>query len=273
MSKCLTDFSMVVNFVKIHPYLSYGLIFITSFLESLAIIGAITPGAVLMSVIGFLIGSGILPAKMVYLVLIVGVLCGDLLSFSLGIIFKDKIYKVWPFRRYPDFLKNGVDFFNKHGGKSICIGRFIGPMRAIIPMIAGILQMPLMRFIYFTLPSAIVWAVVYTIPGYLLGALALELPKMLVMKFIGLGLLILLILWFFIWIIQFWIFWLLKKIKAGMNRIIKRIEHFYFFNRLFGCYDDKLKVLILLVSIVFLFCCFAGLVYLVFNNKLFLLNQ
>ncbi len=274
MFKCLTDFNLIVNFVKIHPYLSYGLIFATSFLESLAIIGAIAPGAVLMSVIGFLIGSGILPAKMVYLVLTAGVLCGDLLSFSLGIIFKDKIYKVWPFRRYPGFLKNGIDFFNKHGGKSICIGRFIGPMRAVIPMIAGILQMPSVRFIYFTLPSAIVWAIVYTIPGYLLGALALELPKTLVVKFIGMGLLILLILWFFIWVIQFCIFWLFRRIKIGMDCIIKKIEHFYPFNRLFDYYDDdKSKLLILLISIIFLFCCFIGLIYLVFNNKLFLLNK
>ncbi len=275
MFERFSSLNFIIHFVQHYHYATYGLIFLTSFLESLAIVGAFTPGAVLMSVIGFLIGTGILPAKMVYLILIFGVLAGDLLSFGFGYLLKGKVYTLWPFNRYPRFLSNGTNFFNRHGGKSICIGRFIGPMRAVIPMIAGMLQMSFFRFCFFTVPSAIIWSFVYTIPGLVLGALALEIPNKVVVQFIGYGLLSLLVLSGLIWLMQFSITWLIKQIKKGLVVLVRKLDRYRFFKRWLSNYGNPLRVVTLLCVLVFLGVIFFLLVHCVFhlNERLLPFNR
>lgn len=146
-----------------------------SFAESLAIIGSIIPGSVTMTAIGILAGSGVLDIGLTFFAATLGAIAGDSASYTLGYIFSDHLDDMWPFRRYPHWLSYGKDYFARHGGKSVMIGRFFGPLRSIIPVIAGMLHMNRWYFLLANILSAIGWSILYVMPGVLIGAASSEL--------------------------------------------------------------------------------------------------
>jgi membrane protein DedA with SNARE-associated domain len=177
-----TSIKNLSEFLHHHP--NYGQIFAFSiaFLESLPIIGTIVPGIITMSLIGSLIGSRTLPATSTFISIVVGALSGDFLGYYLGLKGQGFIKNSILFKRYHHLFQWGEDFFNKHGSKSLLIGRFVGPLRSTIPLIAGILKMPQYLFTLAIIPTAILWSLVYLTPGFLLGAYAIDIPHDLVVE-------------------------------------------------------------------------------------------
>ncbi len=145
-------------------------LFTTAFLESLAIAGVIIPGVALLFAIAAMAGQVGMPIIHAFGWAGAGAIAGDTLSFALGRLFQGRLQTLWPFRRYPNFISQGERFFRRHGGKSVIVGRFVGPVRPIIPLVAGAFMMPWQRFLAFNLFSAVGWAPVYIIPGYLVGS-------------------------------------------------------------------------------------------------------
>jgi len=140
-----------------------------AFLESLAIAGIVIPGVLLLFGACAVAGSGTLGVWVALGSALIGAILGDCVSFFLGKILKDHIRDLWPFKNYPQWLDNGEKFFNRHGGKSIVIGRFVGPIRPVLPLVAGMLDMSSIRFISINFVSALGWAPLYVLPGYLFG--------------------------------------------------------------------------------------------------------
>ncbi len=138
--------------------------------ESLALIGLLVPGVVILSIAASLAGTGALNLWTMLFSGFIGAVLGDGISFLLGRIFRDHIPQWWPFRSHPQWLDHGHAFFERHGGISIAIGRFIGPIRPVIPMVAGMLDMPSRYFLIINILSSLLWAPVYLLPGYLIGA-------------------------------------------------------------------------------------------------------
>ena len=157
-----------------HPEWAIVFSFVCAFGESLAIIGTIVPGAVTLTVLGILIGSGVIAPLPNIGATIIGAVLGDTLSFAVGKHYHQSIKTRWPFSRYPELLAKGERFFIRHGAMSIFIGRFFGPIRSILPLVVGMLNMPFRRFIVADILTAILWAPVYMLPGMMIGAAALE---------------------------------------------------------------------------------------------------
>ena len=197
-----------------HPTLALGLAFLVAFIESLAVIGTIVPGSVTMTAVGVLIGTGVMSAPLTFFTTIIGALSGDLLSYWFGKHYDQRLKKMWPFSTHPQWISAGELFFEKHGGKSVIIGRFFGPVRSFVPLIAGFLQMRPLYFFLAAIPSATLWAIAYLVPGILLGALSIELPPSVATKFI---------LYFFLAVIGVWILtWLVKMMLEKCWGIIDR---------------------------------------------------
>lgn len=196
------DVQALAPFFNAHPYASGLFTYFVVFLEALAVVGVIIPGSITMSAIGFLIGTNIIPAGNTFLWAIMGAITGDCISYWLGIYFQNRIHRIWPFTRWPELLTRSEKFFRNHGGKSVFIGRFVGPTRAMIPMVAGVFKMPVSQFLIAAIPSAAIWAVSYIIPGVLLGALSLELPAKVAAKFTFWALLAIVVVWSIIWLMQ-----------------------------------------------------------------------
>lgn len=191
----------VTQVLQNHPHYAWVAAFFIAFTESLAIIGSIVPGSVTMTAVGALIGAAIIPAGSTIGSAILGALTGDLLSFWFGHHYKSRLRNIWPLNRHPKLLNKGEVFFQRYGILSIIIGRFVGPIRSMIPMIAGMLKFPLPKFILAAVPSASAWAVVYMVPGILIGAVSLELPPHVATKFILYALGLIILIWALIWLV------------------------------------------------------------------------
>jgi membrane protein DedA with SNARE-associated domain/membrane-associated phospholipid phosphatase len=153
-----------------HPQLAGFLVALIACLESLAFVGMVVPGAVLMLGAGALVGAGALDFWATMAWAIGGAVLGDGLSYWLGHHYKDHINKFRFVRSHPRLLARGVSFFKRHGGKSILLARFVGPVRPILPVVAGSLGMPPLRFYAFNIFSALLWAPAHLLPGMAFGA-------------------------------------------------------------------------------------------------------
>ncbi len=160
----------LTTWITNHPNLASFAIFVSSFAESLAFVGLIMPGAALMMTAGALITTGALSFSTTMAWAVCGAVLGDGLSFWMGHHFKGRIRSFSLFARYPNMLARGEDFFHRHGGKSVFFGRFVGPVRPVIPIIAGMLDMGQSRFTVYNILSALGWAPAYMLPGMALGA-------------------------------------------------------------------------------------------------------
>ena len=160
----------MLDTIGAYPGAAYAVVFAAALAESLAVIGLVVPGVLIMLVAGALIADGALGFWPVCLLAITGAILGDSLSFWLGRHYKRKLRSFWPFNRHPAPLERGMAFFARHGAKSVVLGRFVGPVRAIVPLVAGMLEMPTQRFLLANVGSALFWAPAYLAPGILFGA-------------------------------------------------------------------------------------------------------
>lgn len=216
------------HYLETYAYMSMAFAFIIAFTESLPLVGTVIPSSVTMSIIGILVGrESIIALDITIFCAFLGALAGDTVGFFIGKYYNERLRITWPFKRYPRWLTLGEDFFKKHGGKSILIGRFVGPVRSSVPLIAGLLKMSWFRFFVAAIPSTILWAIVYLLPGALIGAVSLELPCGTATKFIFIGFGIIVLLWFLFWVIQRSFASLITRINNWINRLWIWLYHHY----------------------------------------------
>ncbi|HJN38538.1 MAG TPA: bifunctional DedA family/phosphatase PAP2 family protein [Gammaproteobacteria bacterium] len=172
------------EFLHHHP--NYGQLFAFSIalIESLPIIGTVVPGIITMSLVGSLMGSKTIPLMTTFISTILGALVGDFMGYYLGRKGQNHLQSMPLFKRYQYLFDWGENFFNQYGTVSILIGRFIGPLRSTVPLIAGVLKMPQWLFAVAIIPTATLWALVYLAPGFLLGAYAIDIPHQLVVEYL-----------------------------------------------------------------------------------------
>jgi membrane protein DedA with SNARE-associated domain/membrane-associated phospholipid phosphatase len=168
--------SPLLQWLNAHPEFAGLVTFLISAGESVAVLGTIVPGSIMMTALGALAGAGVIPLWGTVFWAIMGAIVGDGISYWVGHYFKDRLKKMWPFRNYPGLLESGEKFFHRYGAMSVFIGRFVGPVRALVPVVAGMLGMKPLPFVVANVVSAIGWAPAYMLPGILLGAASLELP-------------------------------------------------------------------------------------------------
>lgn len=186
-----TILQQIVVWTYLHPQWAGIILFIISLCETITVVGSLIPGTIVMTAVGTLIGAGLLPYTSMVLYAAAGAVVGDTLNFAFGYYLRDNISRIWPFTIKQHWLEKGRYFFHEHGGKSVFLGRFLGPLRAFIPVTAGALHVSVTRFLITDTLSALLWAAIYVIPGVLLGAASLELPPDIAAHFMWYVLLIL----------------------------------------------------------------------------------
>ncbi|MDQ2694402.1 MAG: VTT domain-containing protein, partial [Pseudomonadota bacterium] len=194
-------FQAALDWVAAHPNWVGLIVFLTAMGESLAIVGMVVPGAAMMFGFGALIALGHLDFWTAFGLSVAGAVAGDGLSFWLGRALKDRLRAVWPFSRHPKLLARGEVFFLRHGGKSVLLGRFFGPVRAVIPAVAGMLGMPGGRFLLVNVASALLWAPAYLLPGIAFAA-SLELASQVAWRLAVLLLTVVALLWLTVQVVR-----------------------------------------------------------------------
>ena len=150
----------VVEFVRVHQGWAAPVVFVLAFGESLAFVSLLLPAWAALVGIGVLIGTGDLALWPVLAAAAVGAALGDWLSYWIGVKLGPPVGHVWPLSRHPDLLPRGEAFVKRWGVLAIFIGRFFGPLRASVPLVAGIFRMPFWPFQVANFASAFVWAAV-----------------------------------------------------------------------------------------------------------------
>ncbi|TFG89437.1 MAG: phosphatase PAP2 family protein [Hyphomicrobiales bacterium] len=188
----------VLDAVGQHPYLAILLAFAVSMTEAMPIIGLVTPSTTILAGLGGLIGFGQLEFWPIFAATAAGAITGDALSYWIGRIYRDRLTSVWPFTRHRALFEAGTAYFQRNGGKSIFIGRFIPGIKSVVPCVAGMMGMSAARFTAINVVSAVAWAAAHILPGYFAGALLLftgAISKRLAVSLAALAVLTLLILW------------------------------------------------------------------------------
>jgi len=220
MAELLRD---LLTWVAANPGWAQLGVFLVALTESLAIVGLMVPGAIMMVGAGALIAAGALDFWPVCLWAIAGAVVGDGLSYWLGRHYRERLTGLWPFTRYPDSLTGGVRFFEKYGGKSVAFGRFVGPVRAVIPLVAGMLGMPVGRFLVANILSAIAWAPAYLLPGIVFGA-SLELAAEAAFRLVLLLLALAVAVWAVAWGIRQVFLLYSPRAKGWIEGLLRRAE-------------------------------------------------
>jgi membrane protein DedA with SNARE-associated domain len=156
---------LLIEFVRDHRVWAAPIVFALAFAESLAFLSLLIPAWGALVAIGTLISAGGLDFWPIWIAGAVGAALGDWLSFWVGDKFKHRVFHAWPLSKYPDMLPRAESFVAKWGVPGIFIARFSGPLRAAVPLVAGIFEMPYWKFQFANFSSAFVWAAVLLLFG------------------------------------------------------------------------------------------------------------
>lgn len=157
----------LIAFVSAHPWLAYLTLFVAALLEAVPVVGSLVPGSTIILALGALVPGGELKFWGVLLAAICGALLGDGTAFWIGHRSQREILNAWPMANYPGVVARSEAFFHSRGELAVFFARFIAPIRAFVPITAGALGMPPLRFYGINIPAIVVWALAHTLPGVL----------------------------------------------------------------------------------------------------------
>ena len=157
-------------FVAQHGAWVYALLFVIVFCETGLVVTPFLPGDSLLFVVGALAAAGGMNIFAVMAVLIAAALCGDNVNYWIGRWTGTRWLKRWI---NPAHLQRTHDFYERHGGKTIIIARFMPIVRTYVPFVAGLGTMPYLRYLAFCVAGALIWVVSLCLAGYWFG----NLPK------------------------------------------------------------------------------------------------
>lgn len=159
----------IAEFVSAHQAWAAPIVFALCFAESLAFLSLLIPAWAVLVLIGSLVGPTGLDFWSIFIAGAVGAALGDWLSYGIGLKLETRVYRVWPLSRHPGVIAKGENFVRRWGAPAIVISRFSGPLRATVPIVAGIFAMPFWRFQLANWSSALLWAWMLLVLGDVTG--------------------------------------------------------------------------------------------------------
>jgi membrane-associated protein len=173
----LVDFILHVDryleaFVSQYGAWVYALLFLIIFVETGVVVMPFLPGDSLLFIVGAMCGAGLMSLPLVMGLLLVAAILGDQTNYTIGRYFGPKVFQ-WEDSRF--FSRKGFDqahaFYEKYGGITIILARFMPFVRTFVPFVAGVAEMTRSKFTFFNVVGAVIWVVGLLLAGYLFGNL------------------------------------------------------------------------------------------------------
>jgi membrane-associated protein len=173
----LVDFILHVDryleaFVAQYGAWVYALLFLIIFVETGVVVMPFLPGDSLLFIVGAMCGAGLMNLPLVMGLLLVAAILGDQTNYTVGRYFGPKVFQ-WEDSRF--FSRKGFDqahaFYEKYGGITIILARFMPFVRTFVPFVAGVAEMTRSKFTLFNVVGAVIWVVGLLLAGYLFGNL------------------------------------------------------------------------------------------------------
>lgn len=162
----------VVNFFLAFPQLGYLTVFISAFSESVAFLGIFVPGTVIVVIAGFFAEqwAGSFNIWFLWVIAVLGAFLGSVATYLFGRYYGPPLFSENNFYLKRRYLEHAQSYFEEHGGKSIFTGQFLGPLRSLVPLVAGMAEMKLWSFLSWSFVSSVAWSGAYLAVGYFFGA-------------------------------------------------------------------------------------------------------
>lgn len=161
----------VVLWVETHPSMLLLALLLFAFVESFALLGVLVPGIAILALLGTLAASSGVNIWVALLLVYSGAVLGDGISYTLGYFLKEKVHAWQFFRKRPDWIPRASQHFRRFGIPMLAVARFIGPLRPVMPMSAGILGLMPKVFWPTNLVTATAWSTTIILPAYKLSNL------------------------------------------------------------------------------------------------------
>jgi membrane-associated protein len=150
----------------------YALLFLIIFVETGVVVMPVLPGDSLLFIVGAMCGAGLMNLPLVMGLLLVAAILGDQTNYTIGRYFGPRVFQ-WEESRF--FSRRGFDqahaFYEKYGGITIILARFMPFVRTFVPFVAGVAEMTRSKFTFFNVVGALIWVVGLLLVGYLFGNL------------------------------------------------------------------------------------------------------
>ena len=153
-------------FVAQHGAWVYGLLFLIVFCETGLVVTPFLPGDSLLFVAGAIAAVGGMDIALVITVLVSAALCGDNVNYWVGRWAGKRFFSKWI---NPAHLQRTHAFYERHGGKTIIIARFVPIVRTYVPFVAGLGAMSYVRYLAYCVAGALLWVVSISLAGYFFG--------------------------------------------------------------------------------------------------------
>jgi membrane protein DedA with SNARE-associated domain len=162
--------SAVDTILKLHGLPAYALVGGLAFAEAALFVGFVLPGETAVILGGVLAHQHKVSLPVIATVAVLAAIIGDSVGYEVGRHFGTRILDTRPFAKRRDGVERGQEALRRHGGKAVFLARFTAFLRAVMPGLAGTSRMPYPRFLLFNAAGGLVWAVGFTLLGYLAGA-------------------------------------------------------------------------------------------------------
>jgi membrane-associated protein len=150
----------------------YALLFLIIFVETGVVVMPFLPGDSLLFIVGAMCGAGLMSLPLVMGLLLVAAILGDQTNYTIGRYFGPRVFQ-WEDSRF--FSRKGFNqahaFYEKYGGITIILARFMPFIRTFVPFVAGVAEMTRSKFTLFNVVGGFIWVVGLTLAGYLFGNL------------------------------------------------------------------------------------------------------
>ncbi|MBI4080870.1 MAG: DedA family protein [Candidatus Levybacteria bacterium] len=160
------------NIIQAFGPLTYVILFLIVFAETGLVVAPFLPGDSLLFVAGTLAGSGLLNLGITYITLLFAALLGDTINYWIGNIVGPRVFAKENSRIFKKtYLERTREFYEKHGGKTIILARFMPIIRTFAPFVAGVGKMHYKTFVFYNIIGAFIWVTSLTFAGYFFGGL------------------------------------------------------------------------------------------------------
>jgi membrane protein DedA with SNARE-associated domain len=163
----------VVSFVREHEAWAAPIAFIVAFGESFCFLSLVWPGTAILAAVAALLAASGVPETVLLPAILAAAAGGTLgyaASYWIGLYFRESVDRIWPFSTRPYLIEHARSFFERYGAFSVFLGHFFGPVRAVIPVVAGMFAMRQLPLQVANIASALIWAAGIIAPSFYIVA-------------------------------------------------------------------------------------------------------
>lgn len=161
------DQEAIIAFVKANQHYAPLVVFLMSMAETIVVLSVLVPSTFLLFAIGGLLAAGGVPLMPSLIAGGLGASLGYAMMYLISASLNERILTLWPFRNYPEMIEKTRSFLRRRGILAVFLGHYAGPLRVLVPIVAGVSHMPPAPFMFANALGAAGWICLFLAPGYL----------------------------------------------------------------------------------------------------------